>query len=302
MKSPLLFQNQPAFQLADAENKVLVSAEHGARILRWERKGREIITWPDDADWSKILKVRGGNPVLFPFIARHFVDGKNELWRDGSGTVRPMPQHGFARDAKFTAITDGHENSLRMRMTDTEETRGFYPFPFQFDVVVSLLPGSRLEVRFETTNTGTDPLPYYTGHHFYFALPHTDRADWKLDLPCESWGRQSPDGAIVREPATESTLRIDDPNIIDRFQITPTTGEVALYSKKADRSLVFQLNHPGSVPWYAVTTWTMAPESNFYCVEPWTGLPNAIHHGEGLRWLAPGAKESATLVIDGSGW
>ena len=79
-------------------------------------------------------------------------------------------------------------------------------------------------------------------------------------------------------------------------------GEFALYSKKADRSLVFKLSHPGSVPWYAVTTWTMAPDSNFFCVEPWTGLPNAIHHGEGLRWLAPGAKEDATLVIDGSGW
>jgi len=23
--------------------------------------------------------------VLFPFIARHFVDGKNELWRDAAG-------------------------------------------------------------------------------------------------------------------------------------------------------------------------------------------------------------------------
>ena len=101
MKSPLLFQNQPCLALADDQSREIVSAEHGARILRWERRGREIITWPGDADWSKILKVRGGNPVLFPFIARHFVDGKNELWRDADGTVRPMPQHGFARDAKL---------------------------------------------------------------------------------------------------------------------------------------------------------------------------------------------------------
>src|SRR5271156_2844665 len=141
MKRHLLFQNQPVCEIADGENKVLVSPDHGARILRWERKGREIITWPENADWSSILKVRGGNPVLFPFIARHFVDGKNELWRDAIGTVRPMPQHGFARDARFSVVESG-DNSIRMRLVDSDETRAFYPFSFQFDVVVTMQPNT----------------------------------------------------------------------------------------------------------------------------------------------------------------
>ncbi len=302
MKSPLQFQNQPCFALNDDSSRVIVSAEHGARILRWERRGREIITWPDDADWTKILKVRGGNPVLFPFIARHFVDGKNELWRDATGTVRPMPQHGFARDAKFTAVDDSAANTLRMRLSDSESTHAVYPFAFQFDVVVRLQPGARLEVRFETTNTGTEPLPYYAGHHFYFALPHDERGDWTLELPCESWGRQSADGAIVREKATESDLRLSDRNIIDRFQIAPTEPTMTLRHAQNNRRLVFELVHEGTAPWYAVTTWTQAPESDFYCIEPWLGLPNAIHHGEGLRRLAPGQTEIATVVLDASGW
>jgi galactose mutarotase-like enzyme len=302
MKSPLLFQNQPAIQLSDGQNKIVASPEHGARILRWEHEGREIITWPENADWSKILKVRGGNPVLFPFIARHFVDGKNELWRDGTGTIRPMPQHGFARDAKFSIIEDGPENSLRMRLVDSTNTHEFYPFGFQFDVVVSLLTASRLEVRFETTNTGDHPLPYYAGHHFYLALPHQERADWTLHLPCAAWGRQSADGAIVREEATQDNLSLSDPAPIDRFQIGPKESKVTLANGKTGQRLVFELNHAGSVPWYAVTTWTEKADSDFYCVEPWLGLPNAIHHGEGLRWVAPGTKEVATLVLDGSGW
>jgi aldose 1-epimerase len=45
--------------------------------------------------------------------------------------------------------------------------------------------------------------------------------------------------------------------------------------------------------WYAVTTWTEGPDSDFYCVEPWLGLPDAIHHGQGLRWLQPGQTEEA---------
>jgi galactose mutarotase-like enzyme len=302
MKSSSLFQNQPVHQLSDGENNVLVSAEHGARILRWEKAGREIITWPDDADWSKILKVRGGNPILFPFVARHFVDGKNELWRDATGTVRPMPQHGFARDAKFSVVEGGPDNLLRMRLTDSAETRAIYPFNFQFDVVVALHSGSRLEVTFETTNTGDAPLPYYPGHHFYFKLPHQERGDWTLDLAGGAWGRQSPVGAILREEAKASLLHIDDPALIDRFQIEPKTSTFVLKNKRTGKELRFELAHPGSVPWYAVTTWTMEPTSDFYCIEPWLGLPNAIHHGEGLRYLAPGAKEVATLVLDGAGW
>jgi galactose mutarotase-like enzyme len=302
MKSPIQFQNQPAYEIADGENKILVSADHGARILRWERNGNQIITWPEDADWSKILKIRGGNPVLFPFIARHFVDGKNEFWKDAAGTVRPMPQHGFARDAKFAVVDGGDGNQLRMRLTDSDETRAVYPFAFQFDVVVSLLPGSQLEVRFETTNTGTTPLPYYAGHHFYFALPHGERADWTLDLECGAWGRQGADGSVAREPAMQKSLSLADDTLIDRYQIAPTQPTFAMTNGKTGRRLAFNLTHPGTVPWYAVTTWTQAADSDFYCVEPWLGLPNAIHHGEGLREVALGAKEVATLVLDGSGW
>jgi galactose mutarotase-like enzyme len=302
MKSPLLFQNQPVVQIADAQNQILVSPDHGARILRWVKAGREVIRWPDNADWSKILKVRGGNPVLFPFIARHFVDGKNELWRDASGTVRPMPQHGFARDAKFTVIGGGPDNGVRMRLTDSDETRKFYPFGFQFDVVVSLLPGSRLEVRFETTNPGGQPIPYYAGHHFYFAIPHQERADWTLHLPCAQWGRQSADGAVIHEVAAAGIIGLADPTAIDRYQIQPTSAQVTLVNHRTKQQLVLDLEQPGSAPWYAVTTWTEAADSDFYCVEPWLGLPNAIHHGEGLRWVAPGTTETASLVIDGSGW
>ncbi|HEY4804128.1 MAG TPA: aldose epimerase, partial [Paraburkholderia sp.] len=45
------------------------------------------------------------------------------------------------------------------------------------------------------------------------------------------------------------------------------------------------------------TTWTLAPDSDFYCVEPWLGLPDAIHTGLGLRWLEPGETQRAELRI-----
>jgi galactose mutarotase-like enzyme len=63
------------------------------------------------------------------------------------------------------------------------------------------------------------------------------------------------------------------------------------------RAIEIDLKRPGSLPWYAVTSWTLAPDADFYCVEPWLGLPDAIHSGLGLRWLAPGQSETATLRI-----
>jgi galactose mutarotase-like enzyme len=302
MIRPLHFQNQPVYELTDGTTRALVSAEHGARLLRWEIDGREIVTWPEDADWSKLLKVRGGNPVLFPFIARHFVDGKNELWKDAAGTVRSMPQHGFSRDTPFEVIEAEGSETLRLRLRDSAATQPLYPFAFQFDVFICLLPGAKLEIAFETTNTGTAPLPYYAGHHFYFELPHGERGDWVLHLPCAAWGGQSPEGAVVREPAMHDDLHLDNPAIIDRYQIAPRERLVTMSNVRSGRALSFDLEPGDSVPWYAVTTWTQAPESDFFCVEPWLGLPNAIHHGEGLRHVAPGATERASLVLDASQW
>lgn len=302
MKSAIVFQNQPAVEITDERNKIILSPDRGARLLRWERDGGEVIMWPADANWSKLNKVRGGNPILFPFLARTFLDGRLGFWND-AGTERLMPQHGFGRDMKYVALDEKTENALRMRLADTAESRAMYPFSFQFDVVIALLPGDRLEFRFEMTNTGKASLPWYAGHHFYFAVPHLERADWTLDLPCAEWGRQRSDGSIAREKAATPLLSLDDPLIIDRFQIAPTADKITLRNSKSGRQMVIDLApEEGTVPWYAVTTWTEFPESDFYCVEPWLGLPNAIHHGQGLRHLASGQTETAVCVLDASKW
>jgi galactose mutarotase-like enzyme len=298
MKNAILFQNQPAIEIADASNRLVLTPDHGANLATWEHDGRPVILPPTSING----KIRGGDPILFPFIARHFVDGKKELWRGLDGTVRPMPMHGFARTAKFAAVDDPVADSLRMRLTDSDETRPLFPFSFQFDVVVTLLSASRVEIRFETTNRGKTSMPYDAGHHFYLAVPHQERADFALDLPCASWGRQNPDGSIAREAAAATLLHLDDAALIDRFQIQPLAEDITLLNTRTERRLVLELRHPGSVPWYAVTTWTESPTSDFFCVEPWLGLPNAIHHGEGLRHLGPGQMETVTCIINASGW
>ncbi len=272
----------------------------GARLLSWHVGGEPVIRWPENANWDQPARVRGGNPLLFPFLGRHFVDGQIGRWRDAQGVVRELPMHGFARDLPFVAQVDPDGRDVRLTLTDSPATRAGYPFAFRFETLYRLADDHALDVTLTATNTGDTPLPWYAGHHFYFELPHAQRAQSTLEMPPAQRRHQLPDGAISAPEPGQTQYRLDDAGIIDRFHVlepTPPATPVRLVTPGLKRAVTIDLNRPDSLPWYAVTTWTEAADSDFYCVEPWLGLPDAIHNGLGLRWLAPGASESATLRL-----
>jgi galactose mutarotase-like enzyme len=272
----------------------------GGRLLSWDIDGQAVICWPEHANWSEPARVRGGNPLLFPFLGRHRVDGQIGRWRDAQGVVRDLPMHGFARDLPFAAQIDEDGRGIRMTLVDSEATRTGYPFSFRFEAAYRLADDHTLDVSLMATNTGTDPLPWYAGHHFYFALPHEQRAQTTLELPPTVSRRQLPDGSISRAVAGAAQYRLNDPDIVDSFHVldpTPPAAPVRMIAPGLGRVVTIELDRPASMSWYAVTTWTEADDSDFYCVEPWLGLPDAIHNGLGLHWLAPNESARADLRI-----
>lgn len=300
------FQDQNVIEIGRGGSLLRVAPQAGGRLLSWHRHGESIIHWPDSADWSQPALVRGGNPLLFPFIARHRVDGVIGRWRDAQGVVREVPLHGFARDLPFEAQVDAAGDAVRMTLTDSDATRAGYPFSFRFEAAYRLIDENTLEVELTTTNTARkgavplpSPLPYYAGHHFYFALPHAQRGAASLTLPRNVYRHQLADGTTTAPTPGATRYRFDDPQIVDRFHCLD--GEpgrtVRIEMPTLKRAIDIDLRRPGSTPWYAVTSWTLAADSDFYCIEPWLGLPDAIHSGLGLRWLAPGQRETATLRI-----
>jgi galactose mutarotase-like enzyme len=258
-----------------------------------------VIHWPDVADWTRPAGVRGGNPLLFPFLGRHRVNGEIGWWRDAQGVVRALPMHGFARDLPFSSLVSANGDAVRMTLTDSDATRVGYPFGFRFEAVYTLVDETTLDVELTTTNTGTDRLPYYAGHHFYFSLPHDRRGDSTLALPRNVSRHQRPDGTISEPLEGAARYRFDDPQILDRFHCLEGVPDVPVRIEipALARVIEIDLRRPNSVPWYAVTSWTETPQSDFYCVEPWLGLPDAIHNGLGLRWLEAGQSETAALRI-----
>jgi galactose mutarotase-like enzyme len=294
------FDHQAVLQLHDGIGSLELAPQFGGRLLRWSVAGRTVLHWPMPADWSNPARIRGGNPLLFPFVGRHFVDGQPGRWRAADGVCYPMDTHGFARTLPFVSELEEDGRAVRLSLSDTVETRAAFPFSFRFETLYRL-DDAALEVEFVTGNTGETPLPYYPGHHFYFALPVEQRAATSLTLPPHHTRVQLPDGSPSPALAGAPAYRLDDAALLDRFHVLEARGTVRLASAAQGphpgRIVTIALDQPGSVPWYAVTTWTERPDSPFYCVEPWLGLPDAIHHRQGLRWLAPGQTEYVSLRL-----
>lgn len=297
-----IFQQHDIHELHAGRSLVRIAPQYGGRLLSWHVDGEPVIFWPENADWNNVARVRGGNPLLFPFLGRHRVDGQIGRWRDAAGVVRDLPMHGFARNLPFAAQPSDDSATLVMRLDATQALQASYPFDFRFEAayrLASLVNAHTLDVTLTTTNRGTTPMPYYAGHHFYFALPHDERAMTTLELPPTHRREQLADGTISAPEPGEARYRLDDARIYDRCHCLDgmPTQPVRIVMPGRRRTIDITLDVPGSIPWYAITTWTESPASDFYCVEPWLGLPDAIHNGLGLRMLAPGASETAALRI-----
>ena len=99
--------------------------ERGARLMNWhltfaDGTVRDVIYWPEDTDMAHPASIRGGNPILFPFVARSFDDGKENAWCTPDGQHLPMKRHGYARDGAF-ALEEIHENGFTAKFLPSEE-------------------------------------------------------------------------------------------------------------------------------------------------------------------------------------
>ena len=282
----------------------LARPEAGARLMNWNLRMadgsvRDVIHWPETADFGNFAKVRGGNPILFPFAGRSFANGKEDLWRDADGTIRPMPRHGFTRDGVFELTAADAEGFTATLLPDAR-AREAYPFDYRFSVSYKFDAVS-FSVFFRLENLGDKPLPWSAGHHFYFTLPwHRDleRADYRFSIPAKKCFRHAADGSLeaVKPFAQEATF--GDPEISDCI-FTRLTGNLTRFGPAGGEEDIGirLLGNPGTRSvWNAIVVWSESPESPFYCVEPWMGPPNAPGHGKGIHTVNPG--ETAEFGVE----
>lgn len=285
----------------------LALPQHGARLLNWHVKladgsVRDVIHWPEDANWQNVAKVRGGNPILFPFCARCYDDGDVERWRDAQGRRLPMPRNGIARQGNFT-LTESSPTGFTARFqNDTDAAFSAYPFQYTFEVRYRF-EELALHVDLSLTNADKDDIPWSAGHHFYFALPwhaNLSRSDYRIQLQAKKAFRQADDGSLIDVGVPERETALDDLELIDRCHARFKQPQIQFGPKGGDEDITLWLGGQAAGtpnPWHSLTTWTEADDSPFYCVEPWMGPPNAPGHGKGLHWVRPGQTQIFSTTV-----
>ena len=260
---------------------------------------REILHWPDQADWSQAGKIRGGNPILFPFSARSFFKGELGYWKSPQGK-RPMPNHGYARQGAFQLENAAADGFIARFLPDTE-AQANYPFDYNFFVDYRF-HDLALEVTLTLENTGTEQIPWSAGHHFYFNLPwHADleRSHYEIHLPKCKGFRQDTRGNLLEDKSVQQVEDFANDAINDRIHAKLKRPEAKFGPAGGEEwiQLSWEDSH-GPAAWHALTTWTDQPESPFYCVEPWMGPPNAAETEKGLHWVAPNTSQSYRVRVE----
>ena len=278
--------------------------ERGARLMNWnisyaDGTLRDIISWPEITDGSQFVKARGGNPILFPFCARTFDNGIIHYWKDESGTSRPMPMHGFARQGSFE-IARIDATGFMARLQPDHKAKQSYPFEYDFDVVYRF-EEKALTVELRLRNRDKRAIPWSPGHHFYFALPWvegTSRQHYTVSIPANKACRHAADGSLYHVTSFRTEDSLANPELIDRIHYDlnePTISCECLGDDSKVEIDVGTSKHPD--PGYALVTWTEADDSPFFCIEPWMGPPNSPEHKIGLHTVNPGETEAFSVTV-----
>lgn len=299
------FQGQTLTRWRVGHSTFLALPERGARLMNWnialgDGSVRDVLYWPENADFVDIAKVRGGNPILFPFSGRCFDRGEIFFWRGADGVKRAIPIHGIARQGEFK-VTRLDARGFTAQFVPGDEAKAAYPFDYEFTVTYRFEPVG-LSCEFALTNLGRTPLPWSAGHHFYFTLPWSDgarRGDYAIRIPATKRQRQDQTtGGLIAGPDLQTEESLANKALVDVFHSGLRNNEVLFGEKGKAGDVAVRLGTEKVPPAAAtIVTWTLADDSPFYCVEPWMGPANAPENKVGLQLVAPGTTEKFVVSV-----
>ena len=283
----------------------LALPELGARLMNWhlelaDGSLRDVLYWPEIDTLDGFAKVRGGNPILFPFAGRCFASSEKQSWIAPDGTRRPMPMHGFARQGTFQ-LTRADAGGFSAQLKPTAADREAYPYDYEFAVDYRFEPLG-FYVELSLRNLGRTPIPWSAGHHFYFTIPWSDgltRDDYSVRIPSRRIAKQDPaTGKLVDQPHFTAEEKLSNPALVDTIHLDLAGSAAVVTERTSGDKLSLHIGN-GKVPAAstAVLTWTEKPESPFFCVEPWMGPPNAPGNALGVHLVEPGQVQRFVVEV-----
>lgn len=239
-----------------------------------------------------------GNPVLFPHVSYNVARGQDHHY-ELNGQLFSSPQHGFARRIPWTIVRQS-ETSVTLEILDSPLTRPSYPFAFRYELTYRLVEG-RLHWEQTVENRDTQPLPFSSGFHPYFSVPlgpHGDRNSCRVRVPRAT--RYNPVGkceSFFTEPFPAQDLPVQRDVSGTLFLGDLADRQVALLDPKSGVEAVLDFSEAPDCRYLAI--WSRDISAPFYCIEPWTALPNSFSRTDGnVTVLAPGGRYQAAFWMD----
>jgi galactose mutarotase-like enzyme len=282
----------------------LALPEKGARLMNWnvtlgDGSVRDVLFWPEVPSLDGFERIRGGNPILFPFNGRTFDRGDIHFWRAADGVRRPMPMHGLVRQGDFR-VTHTDALGFTAVFLPGAEARASYPFDYEFTVRYRFEPlGLTCELSLQ--NLGPVPLPWSAGHHFYFTVPWSEglaRGDYDIRIPAARRLKHDPKGSLTPGPALQETESLANPDLIDTIHLGLAQNTVVFGERGHAGDIAVTLGTSRTPAADAtMVTWSESATAPYYCVEPWMGPPNAPENRLGLHFVEPGKKQTFTVAV-----
>jgi aldose 1-epimerase len=232
-------------------------------------------------------RASGGFPLV-PYSGR--LGYRRFKWQGHDHTTapnfddNPHSAHGVAWQRAW-AVVSSSATEAELAYTHTPDAH--WPFAFALRQRFVLTPGA-LEVHLAATNTGAAPQPMGLGWHPYF--PKRSRSRLHVELT-ERWDNDA--SGLPTRHVPQPGIDGDVANLAFDNCFEGWRGPARIRDEKMSLRLT------SSLPYLVVYTPDTKP---YYCVEPVSHVPNAIHMSDpaahGLRALAPQATQDAWMKIE----
>lgn len=267
--------------LSDSDGSVAVIAPQlGGWLLRYARQTPnhglvEALHYSQEIVDRYPKEMYAGSPILFPLVSFNHAQGKDHHY-EWNGKLHALPQHGFARRSAWTVAAQT-DSSATIELRDSESSRANYPFSFCHRVTYQLVDG-RLHWEQVVENHSSETMPFSTGFHPYFAVPFTnksERASCFVEVPEGKRMMLHDRGASFAQkefPSQNWSVQEDvsDTLFLGGFK----KHEFVLVDPGSELEVVFNFEEAPQHRFAAL--WAKTPDQPFFCVEPWTALPNSF--------------------------
>jgi aldose 1-epimerase len=286
-------------RLTDSARDIEVSILPAIGNMAYEMKvhGKNILFYPDMkmSDFQK-RPMQSGIPFLAPWANRldedgFWANGKKYNFDLGLGNVhkdgKGLPIHGVLGNASPWRVTDigADKNSAhvtsKLEFWKYPEFMAQWPFAHEYEMTY-LLSNGELEVKTTVRNLSTESMPLAIGYHSYYRIPDIPRDQWTLRMPARKAvvadNRLIPTGELkpidLPNPLPLKNRTLDD-GFADLERDANGRAGFSIESGDKQVEVLFGPKYPVAIIWEPASP--PGQSFNFICIEPMTGVTNAIN-------------------------